>query len=97
MSSPFASGVSSNTAAASIALRGHPILVGSFSWISTVNCTVTIRPLDKRNLRQKFPRLIMTGANLEGLSFMVIMPDGSPLVIRELPSSQLYSFKWQAR
>ena len=41
------------------------------------------------------PGVIVGGANLEGTSFLAIAPDGSPLLIRDQPSSQLYALKWQ--
>jgi eukaryotic-like serine/threonine-protein kinase len=37
------------------------------------------------------------GAQLEGTGFLVIAPDGAPLLTRDQRSSQLYALKWQKR
>jgi Tol biopolymer transport system component len=56
-------------------------------------CNPATRQLNQAG---KFPPgVIVGGANLEGTSFLAIAPDGSPLLVRDQPSSQLYALKWQ--
>jgi Tol biopolymer transport system component len=41
--------------------------------------------------------MTVMGSQLEGMGFLLIGPDGAPLLIRDQRSSQLYALKWRKR